>query len=258
MKMGLYIITHKKIKNIFPNDRKIMMVGAINKELPEGYFSDYDKDKENISVKNPNYCELTGFYYFTKHDDSEVLGLEHYRRMFIKRLFYLFRYPILKKKDIEKIMTNYDVIVPKIHKYDMPLIKRYGLKGHYTSDLIEIGKIIDERCPEYKASFDKVMNDNKTYFCNMLIGKRDIVVGYANWLFDILFELEKRIDISDRTAYEQRVFGFLSERLLLVYLTKHSDIKVCEKRIQMVEKSALKSQIDRVVSKIKSIFKKKR
>ena len=154
-------------------------------------------------------------------------------------------------------MQNYDIIVPKIHKYNMPLIKRYGLKGHSSSDLVEIGQIIDEICPEYKDAFDTVMNDNKTYFCNMLIGKRDIIVGYANWLFSVLFELEKRIDISDRTPYEQRVFGFLSERLLLVYLTKHSDIKVCEKRIQMVEKSAFKSQIDRVVSKIKSIFKKK-
>jgi hypothetical protein len=42
--------------------------------------------------------------------------------------------------------------------------------------------------------------------------------AYCAWLFDILFELEKRLDISTYSDYDKRVFGFVSERLLDVYL----------------------------------------
>ena len=58
MKQSLYVITHKEVKNKFPKDRKIMMVGAVNKQVPDGYFADYNADKNNISDKNKNYCEL--------------------------------------------------------------------------------------------------------------------------------------------------------------------------------------------------------
>lgn len=40
-----------------------------------------------------------------------------------------------------------------------------------------------------------------------------IVSGFA-----ILFETEKRIDVTNRDSYQKRVFGFLSERLFNVWL----------------------------------------
>jgi hypothetical protein len=48
--------------------------------------------------------------------------------------------------------------------------------------------------------------------------KRDIFDRYCQWLFDILFQVEAQVDISAYSAYDRRVFGFLSERLLDVYL----------------------------------------
>ena len=111
-----------------------------------------------------------------------------------------------------------------------------------------------ESYPSYVDGFDRCMSGNSTFLFNMFIAKRDIVVDYAKWLFDVLFKLEQQIDISERDAYQQRVFGFLSERLLTVYIMSHKDIRVKEARVQMVEGSAFMSQVKRVCNKIKKIF----
>lgn len=43
----------------------------------------YDNTGDNISIKNPNYCELTAFYWIWKnqlHRADEYVGVYHYRR----------------------------------------------------------------------------------------------------------------------------------------------------------------------------------
>ena len=56
----------------------------------------------------------------------------------------------------------------------------------------------------------------------MFIMKKDKFNGYCEWLFDILFELEKRLDISQYNQNDSRVFGFVSERLIDVWLETNS------------------------------------
>ena len=62
----------------------------------------------------------------------------------------------------------------------------------------------------------------------MFIRKRDKFDAYCEWLYDILFELEKRLDISEYNANDIRVFGFVSERLFDVWIDtnqiEHKDI----------------------------------
>ena len=53
---------------------------------------------------------------------------------------------------------------------------------------------------------------------NMFIMKKDKFDAYCAWLFDILFELENRLDISTYNKNDSRVFGFVSERLLDVWI----------------------------------------
>ena len=55
----------------------------------------------------------------------------------------------------------------------------------------------------------------------MFIMKKELLDDYCGWLFDILFELEKRLDISSYSDNDKRVFGFVSERLLDVWLIKN-------------------------------------
>jgi len=251
MSMSLYVMTHKIIKNKFPKDRKIMLVGAFDKVLPQRFFSDCGEKQKNISNKNYSFCELTGLYFMVQNDDAEILGLEHYRRLFFKRKFFLFKYPFLKQKDIEKLLKNYDLILPQKSYMGCSVFEQYK-KEHIIDDMLKIKDIILKKYPDYIKSFENIMNQNSMYFCNMFIGKSKIIKEYAKWVFDILFELEKQIKIDDRDDYQKRVFGFLSERLFNVWIDYHKKLKIIEKPVVLMEDSFLKTQVRR----LKNIFKK--
>lgn len=109
-------------------------------------------------------------------------------------------------------------------------------------------KIISQKYPDYILSFDKVMNGKKACMCNMFIMRKELLNEYCNWLFDILFELEEKIDISDRDDYQKRVFGFISERLFNVWIEKKSP-KTKFLPVYMVNEKP-------IVVKLKSIIKK--
>ena len=66
------------------------------------------------------------------------------------------------------------------------------------------------------------MNSRKLYIYNMFVMDKFLFDKYCIWLFDILFTLEKRIDIANYDKYNARVFGFLSERLFNVWLEKQN------------------------------------
>lgn len=61
----------------------------------------------------------------------------------------------------------------------------------------------------------------------MFIKRRNLADAWCTWLFDILFELEKRLDVSQYSKNDARVFGFVSERLMDVWI-ETNDIKYKE------------------------------
>ncbi len=82
-----YVITHKVFDDSFldKNDYTVLHVG-LNDNCKAEYLRDDTGD--NISVKNPNYCELTGIYWIWKNvdnDPTEIIGISHYRRYFTTR-----------------------------------------------------------------------------------------------------------------------------------------------------------------------------
>jgi len=72
----------------------------------------------------------------------------------------------------------------------------------------------------------------KMHAFNMFVMKKEYLNKYCEWLFDILFELEKRIDISQYDAFHARVFGRISERLLDIWINtnnlNYDEIKVID------------------------------
>ena len=246
-KVKIFVVTHKIAKTPDKKCYVPIQAGAeINNKL--GYIEDNTGD--NISKKNDNYCELTALYWIWKNCDSDIVGLTHYRRYFFNKRFCSNINKVIDENDIDKYLKKYDVIIPEpeyILKYTV--MEEYK-NVHHIKDLENCKKIIKKICPEYETAYDKVMNSKKLHQYNMLIARKKLVDEYCQWLFSILFELEKITDISDYDKYNKRIYGFLSERLFNVWLEKNDNLKVKELPVNNVESGSISWQIRNQVKKI--------
>lgn len=255
-RIKIIVATHKVVDAI---DKKIdnayqkIMVGAYNKDVPEGYLSDHFKG--GISHKNPNFCELTGQYYLYKMDDSDIKGLVHYRRIFSNNLLPFIRFKAINRKQILKYLKNYDIILPKHISLAPETVEENYANNHHKKDYELLREVFKDKFSDYLVAFEKVSCGYNTYLANMLIAPKEIFDAYSKWLFDVLFELEKRTDISSYDTYQARIYGFLSERLLLVWLTKHP-LKVKEVTVLNTEQKQFPVFMDKIKRKLKGWFRK--
>lgn len=182
-----------------------------------------DDTGDNISCKNPNYCELTGVYWAYKNLSADYIGLVHYRRYFSARpLWYRIihgkKSSILTLPEAMAILKDYDVILPRKRRYYIETNKSHYDHAHNAIDLEKAGLIIKEKYPDYGSCFDAVMNRTSAHMFNMFVMSRPVFDEYCAFLFDVLGELEGKIDTSGYNKYEARVYGFISERLLDVFI----------------------------------------
>ena len=190
-------------------------VGAEGKESL-GFTPDNTGD--NISSRNANYCELTGLYWAWKNLDCEYLGLAHYRRHFTVLRGTSDRRDVMSLDQARSLLANNDVLLPTKRNYWIESNYTQYVHAHHKEDLDTTREIIMERYPKYIKAYDSSMKKTTGHRFNMFIMKKELADAYCAWLFDILFELEKRLDISEYSANDKRVFGFVSERLLDVWL----------------------------------------
>lgn len=235
----ILIATHKKYR--MPKDEIYLPlnVGAEEKKDVNGNSIDlgYVKDNtgENISIKNACFCELTGLYWAWKNLDADYIGLTHYRRHFSlkgRQSSDLFK-DVLTGAELQLLIKTYRVIVPKKRRYYIESLYSHYQHTHHANQLDVTREIIFERYPEYLHSYDKVIKHTYGYMFNMIIMEKELLNNYCTWLFDILFELEKRIDMPELSAFQSRFYGRVSEIILNVWLDyqiesgklKQSDIK---------------------------------
>lgn len=242
MDIKIFVSCHKKCfipkhELLFP-----VQVGAAN---AAEHFQDmyHDDEGENISIKNPMYCELTAQYWAWKNVDTDYYGFFHYRRYmsFADRElphdgFQNVIYDYLNEDVLQELNFNPQAMRDTIGQYDViattetdlhamdPILKsnyhQYVITDYqYIEDLDVMLDIIKEKYPDYYDTATKYLHSPKGYFCNMFIMKKELFQEYSKWLFDILSEHEKRRDYSSYSAMAYRVSGYLGERLFGIYYT---------------------------------------
>ncbi len=218
-----------------------------------------DNIKDNISQKNRFFNEITVTYWIWKNCKSSIVGLMHYRRIFDFRAFgnskdyadATLKYCI-DEKTVKKILSEYDLILPeKLNFGEQTLYQQYQ-KHHYISDLDLALDVIKEKYPQMSKYADSIKEEHRGYFFNMLICKKDLFNKYAEFLFDVLFEVEKRLpERSERHIYQQRIETFLAERISNIYF----NYMISEKGIKVKEFPVVHLEPENPVKGF--IFKKK-
>lgn len=237
MDIKILVAAHKKYW--MPNDDVYLPIHVGREGKADlGYIGDNTGD--NISAKNANYCELTGLYWAWKNLKCDYIGLCHYRRYFASKSMHTNnaekkKAVILHRADYEKLLQEYDVILPQKRNYYIETMRSQYEHAHNKRDLDETERIVAELHPEYSEAFVKVMGRTKLHILNMFVMKKALFDEYCSWLFSILFELEKRIEVTNYSQYEARVFGFISERLFNVWLEKQQ-LKIKEVPVVNLEK----------------------
>lgn len=254
--INIFVSCHKRCNTLKHELLFPIQVGTENADV---YLEDMLHDnegEENISCKNPMYCELTAQYWAWKHIQSEYYGFFHYRRYmsfsseplphndFQDVLLNHLSEQTLQKLNydaeyIRKLIKSYDVIATVAVKlrdlnksfnnnYEQYIAKPY----EYKEDIELMMIIIKEKYPSYYPSAYKYMYEiDYGYFCNMFIMKKELFQEYSAWLFDILEEHERRRNCRNYNIDGYRVSGYLGERLFGIYylhLQEQGKYQTCE------------------------------
>jgi len=254
MKTKIFVMTHKKF---IPPQEDIYIPLHVGKALGKDFGYLGDDTGDSISNLNPYYGELTGLYWIWKNEkEADIVGICHYRRYFVD-----VQRRLLTKELYEAELEDADVITSNA-VYTEEAYKEEYAKAHYIKDLLATGEVIKALYPQDYPVFCQVIEGNKNYYGNLCVMRKETFDAYCEWLFTIFFELEGRVDVSGYDDYHKRLFGFLSEELLLVYImarnlrVKEGNIMISAEKAETVEFKAAMGQLIKMgeFSQARSMF----
>lgn len=211
-KIKILIACHKPDKIFHDNIYTPIHVGrAISKYKDEMDWMIGDNTGENISKKNPYYCELTAQYWAWKNlKNVEYIGLCHYRRYFETKI---------TNENIDQILEKFDAILPR------PIIVRHTIASRLINtasmeDIFIFMAVLKKLYPDYVDTASHYLNGNKIIAYNMFVTRKHLFDQYAQWQFSILNEMEKYVRLSGYSRM-QRLYGYIGEALLPIYALHH-------------------------------------
>ncbi len=224
--MAVYIAAHKACEMPAAAGYVPLQVGAaLSDPLP--YTRDNSGD--HISEKNPTHCELTGLYWVWKNTHDDVKGLVHYRRLFTEHG------RMLSDTRIRALLADNDAIVARTEYLRESAAEEFVLHSGRARDLMLLREAVAAVDDTVLPAYDRVMAGNRLSLFNMLIARREWFDSYCAWLFAVLDAMEPHVDMTDYTPYERRLYGFLAERLLNVWID-HTGARVHRARVVNTER----------------------
>lgn len=219
-KISVLVCCHKPdlhIKN--EGIYKAIQVGkSLHPEIDLGFLNDNTGD--NISEKNPSWCELTALYWGWKNlNSTEYKGLCHYRRYFGINI---------SKDNIDSIIAGFDMITIKqtnkmLSRSERPinLIKMTSYEDYY----LFMDTLLD-LLPNHRAEIiDYYYNSRLSVPYSMFIAKNELYNEYCEFIFPILFEMERRMKPHNYSR-QKRAIGYFGEFSLGLFIQcKHLRIK---------------------------------
>lgn len=276
-------ISYKTERQLIKSDilTPIQTGRAIADRAFEGMIGDDTGD--NISSKNEMYNELSAQYWVWKNYDKigcpDHVGFMHYRRHFIfndkvyKRDFLgcvhfdkmdddYFSEINLNDSDIKDFIDGYDLVCikrldliqrAKILKTEQCKTPRgcYGYnRGLKVEDYDLMLKILTVLKPEYTHAARIYTEGDISFGYNSFIMSKELFFEYNEFLFPILYELEKQIDFSAYCKQGLRTLGYLGERLLSIFILQKmlkKEIKIKETPMSFLKNTTLPADLPKPI-----------
>lgn len=202
-----------------------------------------DDSGENISNMGKYFCELTCFYWawknYEKLGNPYYIGFPHYRRflMFENRSFKkldngcILRQKTVTKDFLNKISASDKIILKTLKDIDFVCAKPQDLKDtvynhfvkhHKTQELDYATDLIKKNYPNIALYMTDYLNQNKGYYLNLFVMKKELFFELCEFLFDVSFNIynNKTIEHNDRAYFTERLVG-----IYLNYLIKSDKYK---------------------------------
>nr|WP_279324814.1 DUF4422 domain-containing protein [Bifidobacterium primatium] len=214
----MFVSAHKPVEWAMPDGYEMVQAGAA---LHPHFAELTDDTGDNISERNPSYCEISVLYWIWKNIDASRVGLVQYRRYFFRKPWQCSLKAIMGLQDINAILDSHDIVVGQPITYHETVRATYE-RMHHIKDMDLMRAYIAEHEPDYIPAYDEAMGSRTTIYCNMLAARRDVLDAYMTWVMPLLDYAYESIDTSQYDDYNKRLVGFIAERLFNVWLIRHA------------------------------------
>lgn len=228
-----------------------------------------DDTGDNISAKNPDYGELTAWYWVWKnwlplHKECEYIGFTQYRRLPVLHSVFGHYLKHISKRDflLKALDFTEDNVLDFIDDSDMVVVKKWNTlvstEWEFTSflpseDWLWARKSFTRGDEEKEAFFDSVMKKTSArYKCNFIM-KTSLFCDLCSWLFDMLFDFESKIQQcgTDR-AKNGRICAYITECFINLWIEeKEAQKNVKIKEMCIYEASFIRKSIHDNISRLK-------
>lgn len=224
----MFVVTHKSLEHkIQENGYQYISVGGKREGIDLS-----DDSGDNISYKNSSFCELTALYWIWKNQSLNHVGLCHYRRFFAVQDGE--NYKLASIRELNEKLQYCDIVVPQKFEFYTDYFTYYEI-NQGTDALLKCCDFLVKIDPTYAPYVEQLKHCHSYHCFNMMYTSKIILNRYCEWLFELLFEFEKRVDISEWSIQQKRVFGYVSECLFNLWI-KHEKLTVSECNVVMTEK----------------------
>lgn len=221
--------------------------GAVfDEKNPRGLLGDDTGD--NISGKRMTFCEFTVQYWAWKNMEADYFGLCHYRRylLFTDRRFRtnvhnmvqlrgfmphdMRRYGLMDADRMERVITQYDIVTSEpapVCRIPTPVGPQKTVRQMWEahdgiffekSSIRLMFDLIDDLTPEYSRSSREYFEGEYHRGYNCYVMRKELFDRLCRFQFPIMFELERRLDMSGYDAGMKRTPGYIGEMLYGIFL----------------------------------------
>lgn len=218
-----------------------------------------DNDGNNISDKNPTYCELTAQYWAWKNLEADYYGLCHYRRFLctkktnakrnyrdqieasVMNNYNIHRFGLDDASEMRHLIEQYDVVTSEeqtVRRLYTPRGAKNIAYEHWVAhdralimkkDLDTMLDLLVGVSPEVGAAAKEYLAGKTFLGFNCFVMKKDLFDQMCSIEFETLSRLEKKVDLSHYCQQLTRIYGFMGEIIsssFIYYLKKSDQYKI--------------------------------